>query len=67
MATEHFETILGDTWFDMTAGGEGGGQLAKECAPGQVGQWQNGIFEVIDLGEKRTAAPIYPKPSWPAP
>ena len=67
MASEHFETILGDTWFDMTAGGEGGGQLAKECAPGQVGQWQDGVFEVIDIGEKRTSAPIYPKPGWPAP
>ena len=67
MASEHFDTILGDTWFDMTAGGEGGGQLAKECAPGQVGQWQDGVFEVIDIGEKRTSAPIYPKPGWPSP
>ncbi len=67
MASEHFDTILGDTWFDMTAGGEGGGLLAKECHPGEVGQWQGGTYEVIDPGEKRTASPIYPKPSWPAP
>ena len=45
MATEHFDTALGDTWFDMTAGGEGGGLLAKECHPGQVGQWQSGIYD----------------------
>jgi len=67
MATEHFDTILGDTWFDMTAGGEGGGLLSKDCHPGQVGQWQSGVYEVIDPGEKRTAEPIYPKPAWPAP
>ena len=68
MATEHFQTILGDTWFDMTAGGEGGGQLAKECHPGQVGQWQDGIFEVIGPADKVTSNKIiYPKPGWPAP
>ncbi len=67
MAEEHFDTILGDTWFDMTAGGEGGGLLAKECHPGEIGQWQSGVFEVIDNTEKRTAEPIYPKPAWPAP
>jgi branched-chain amino acid transport system substrate-binding protein len=68
MASEHFETILGDTWFDMTADGEGGGQLAKECHPGQVGQWQDGIFEVIGPADKATSSKvIYPKPGWPAP
>ena len=68
MATEHFDTILGDTWFDMTADGEGGGQLAKECHPGQVGQWQNGTYEVIGPADKATSNKvIYPKPGWPAP
>jgi branched-chain amino acid transport system substrate-binding protein len=68
MAAEHFKTILGDTWFEMTAGGEGGGLLAKECHPGQVGQWQNGIFEVIGPADKATTGDtIYPKPAWPAP
>jgi branched-chain amino acid transport system substrate-binding protein len=68
MATEHFETILGDTWFDMTAGGEGGGLLAKDCHPGQVGQWQNGVYEVIGPGNKATTDHvIYPKAAWPAP
>lgn len=68
MATEHFDTILGDTWFDMTAGGEGGGLLAQECHPGQVGQWQNGVFEVIGPADKMTTDMVlYPKPNWPAP
>jgi len=67
MATEHFTTVLGDTWFDMSAGGAGGGILAVPCYLGQIGQWQSGTFEVIDTGAKRTAPPIYPKPAWPAP
>jgi hypothetical protein len=33
--------------------------------PGEIGQWQNGSWEIIDPGNKRTAAPIYPKPAWP--
>ena len=57
MATSTFDTVLGPTWFE-------GGVLAVECYAGQVGQWQSGIFEVIDPGEKRTADPIYPKPDW---
>jgi len=68
MAAEHFDTVLGDTWFDMTAGGEGGGLLAKECHPGEVGQWQSGIYEVIGPADKMTTDVItYPKPAWPAP
>ena len=66
MATETFDTILGPTWFYCPSPG-GGGILAVECFPGQIGQWQSGIFEVIDPGEKRTAEPIYPKPDWPTP
>jgi len=65
MATEKFDTVLGPTWFDMF--GDGGGLLAIECHPGEIGQWQNGVFEVIDPGDKRTAEPVYPKPAWPGP
>jgi branched-chain amino acid transport system substrate-binding protein len=35
--------------------------------PGLVGQWQNGTWEVIDVGSKRTAKPMYPKPEWAPP
>ena len=35
--------------------------------PGEVGQWQNGTWEIIDVGKKRTAKPIYPKPAWQPP
>jgi branched-chain amino acid transport system substrate-binding protein len=34
-------------------------------SPGEVGQWQNGAFEIVAAKEKRTAKPIYPKPPWP--
>jgi len=34
--------------------------------PGQVGQWQNGEFLVVDK-TNRQAAPEYPKPAWPTP
>jgi branched-chain amino acid transport system substrate-binding protein len=68
MAKEHFDTILGDTWFDMTADGKGGGLLAKECHPGEVGQWQSSVYEVIGPANKVTTDHvIYPKPAWPAP
>lgn len=60
IANEKFNTILGPTWFENQ-------MLARECYAGQIGQWQKGIFEVIDPGPKRTAKPIYPKPPWPAP
>jgi branched-chain amino acid transport system substrate-binding protein len=56
MAKETFETALGPFWYDER-------QISVNH-PGEIGQWQNGIFEVIDPGEKRTAAPIL-KPDWP--
>jgi len=31
-----------------------------------IGQYINNVAEVIDVGAKRTAAPLYPKPDWPA-
>jgi branched-chain amino acid transport system substrate-binding protein len=59
MATEKFDTILGPTWFDQNH------LLAVEAHTGEVGQWQNGVFEVIGPPEKATAKPLYPKPPWP--
>ena len=60
MASEKFDTCLGPTWFDDLR------RLAKECHPGEIGQWQDGVAEVIDP-VKRTAEPVYPKPDWPTP
>lgn len=39
--------------------------LTDDMYLGNVGQWQNGVFEVIDNDGRRTADPIYPKPPWP--
>ena len=56
IASETFPTVIGPVKF------EGGFNIQ---APGEIGQWQNGEFEVVAGIEKRTAKPIYPKPSWP--
>ncbi|MCL2111391.1 MAG: ABC transporter substrate-binding protein [Clostridiales bacterium] len=40
--------------------------LMDDMYLGNVGQWQNGVFEVIDADHRRTADPIFPKPPWPA-
>jgi branched-chain amino acid transport system substrate-binding protein len=58
LASEHFQTILGDTYYTN-------GLMAKESHPGEVGQWQNGVYEVIGPKDKATAPFIYPKPPWP--
>ena len=57
MATEKFETALGPYWYDK--------DRFFVNHPGEIGQWQKGVFEVIDVGPKRTAPPEYPKPPWP--
>jgi branched-chain amino acid transport system substrate-binding protein len=56
LAKEKFDTALGPFWYDENR------YFVNH--PGEIGQWQNGVFEVIDPGEKRTAAPLYPKPNW---
>ncbi|UCG63570.1 MAG: amino acid ABC transporter substrate-binding protein [Deltaproteobacteria bacterium] len=60
MATQKFNTMLGPTWFEN-------GLMAKECHTGEIGQWQNGVFEVVGPKNKATAKFVYPKPAWPAP
>jgi branched-chain amino acid transport system substrate-binding protein len=58
---EKFKTALGLTWFDKNH------NLAKECHPGEIGQWIKGEWEVVLPKNKATAKPIFPKPAWPAP
>jgi len=69
IATTTFDTILGPTHFEMF--GDGGGMLAKETHPGEIGQWQGGTMEIVGGGDwpntVLTADWIYPKPNWPAP
>lgn len=55
---ERFATTMGVVWFDD-------GIISGSCYLGNVGQWQNGVFEIVDVGDNRTSAPIIPKPQWP--
>ena len=59
MATKKFKTALGPTWFDDKQ------RLARECHPGEYGQWINGNWEVVLPIEKATAKIVFPKPPWP--
>jgi len=69
IATHHFDTILGDTYFEMFGEG-GGGLMVKETHPGEIGQWMDGVCEIVGGGDwpgvTLTADWIYPKPDWPA-
>jgi branched-chain amino acid transport system substrate-binding protein len=60
MATAKFETALGTTWFEN-------GRLAPACHPGEIGQFQKGVFEVVGRKEKATAKLLFPKPAWSKP
>jgi len=55
IATETFQTVIGPVRFQ-----EG----FNIQSPGEIGQWQNGEFEIVAAKEKRTAKPIFPKPAW---
>jgi branched-chain amino acid transport system substrate-binding protein len=52
MASEEFETILGTVKFE---------NQFNTTYPGEVGQWQDGEFEIVSPADKRTADPIYPR------
>jgi branched-chain amino acid transport system substrate-binding protein len=58
LTTDKFQTVLGETWYEN-------GLLAKECHTGEIGQWQNGLYEVVGPTEHATADLVYPKPEWP--
>jgi len=57
-ADNPLQTVLGPTWFDN-------GLLAKEAHAGEIGQWINGVYEVVGPVDKATADFVYPKPPWP--
>lgn len=55
----HFKTTMTDDFFF-----DANQILNVASYPGQIGQWQKGLAEVVDPGKVRTAAPIYPKLGW---
>ena len=58
IAKDTFDTIIGPMRFEKGVNVQW---------PGDIGQWQKGVYEVVMPKQFRTAAPIYPKPNWPAP
>jgi branched-chain amino acid transport system substrate-binding protein len=52
IASEEFETILGTVKFE---------NQFNTTYPGEVGQWQDGEFEIVSPADERTADPIYPR------
>jgi len=56
IATETFDTIIGPMSFKDNI---------NQQWPGEIGQWQKGVYEVMMPKEFRTAKPMYPKPAWP--
>jgi branched-chain amino acid transport system substrate-binding protein len=58
IAKDTFDTVMGPIRFEKGINVQW---------PGNIGQWQKGVYEVVMPKEFRTAAPIYPKPNWPAP
>jgi len=55
IATKTFPTVVGPVKFV---------DGFNVQSPGEVGQWQEGKFEIVAAKEKRTAEPVFPKPSW---
>ncbi len=55
IATRTFDTAMGPMSFKNGL---------NTSSPGEIGQWQNGVFEIVDPGKKRTAPPEFPKPAW---
>ena len=52
-----FETRVGPMWYENNS-------VAREAYLGNIGQWQDGEWQLID-GSGKTADPIIPKPPWP--
>ena len=46
-STNPASTVFGNTWYRVFGGGYGGGLLDYKCETGQLGQWQNGVIEIV--------------------
>ena len=48
LAALNTSTVLGaNTWFHVFGGGYGGGILDYACHPGEIGQWQGGVYKIV--------------------
>jgi hypothetical protein len=57
--TNSAETCFGDTWFEVFGNGYGGGVLSYKCHTGEIGQWQDGIFELVGYDGINAELPNY--------
>jgi hypothetical protein len=57
--TNPCQTVFGNTWYTVFGGGLGGGIVAYECETGQIGQWQDGMFEIIGYSGITSTLPNY--------
>jgi len=53
------DTVLGDCWFTVFGNGNGGGILAHESHPGEIGQWIDLEYRVVG-GNDPTTSFVYP-------
>jgi hypothetical protein len=53
------QTVFGDTWYTVFGEGAGGGILTYECHTGEIGQWQNGMVEIIGHNGINATLPNY--------
>jgi branched-chain amino acid transport system substrate-binding protein len=64
MYKEKFETTIGTFYWEQVD--NGGCLMPQDVYDGQIGQWQKGVFEVIDADKHNTSPMEFPKPAWPA-
>ena len=64
MAVKTYKTVLGDTRYNTVNDPPSRGLMSKDSQPAQIGQWQNGVIELVG-GNVTTSDLIYPKPAWP--
>jgi hypothetical protein len=60
LASLNTTTVLGaNTYFHVFGGGYGGGILDYMCHPGEIGQWQSGVYKIVG-GQDTTGTFAYP-------
>ncbi len=59
-STNPADTVLGDCWFTVFGNGNGGGILAYECHPGEIGQWIDLEYRIVGGSDPNKASFVYP-------
>jgi hypothetical protein len=60
LASLNTTTVLGaNTWYTVFGEGYGGGILAYQTHPGEIGQWQGGVYEIVGFDGINATLPNY--------